>query len=276
MGIPTAHIEGGDITEGGTFDDNVRHSITKLCHFHFTTNDMAKERIIRMGEEKWRVKNFGYPVIDLIKGGKFATPGEISKTLKINLNNPIVIFTLHSIPIEEQKFHVNIKNCLKALKKIAKNNINIIITNPNSDRGGDKILNKIKRIKKFKNIKFFNSLGRYYYHGIFSLVKKKKIPVVCVGNSSSGIKETAIFGCPVVNIGKRQNGRLRSDNIIDVDYNYLKIYKSVMKCIYDKNFKKKCLKSKNVYGGGDTAKKIVNFLENLKLKREKILIKKFI
>ena len=79
MGIPTIHLEGGDVTEGGTFDDNVRHAITKLSHFHFTTNEMAKNRIISMGEEKWRVKNFGYPAIDLIKDSNFATPEEIKK-----------------------------------------------------------------------------------------------------------------------------------------------------------------------------------------------------
>ena len=67
MNIPTAHIEGGDITEGGALDDSVRHAMTKLAHIHFTTNKQASNRIISMGEEKWRVKNVGFPAIDLIK-----------------------------------------------------------------------------------------------------------------------------------------------------------------------------------------------------------------
>ena len=99
--------------------------------------------------------------------------------------------------------------------------------------------------------------------------------MVCVGNSSSGIKETAIFGCPVVNIGKRQNGRLRSNNVIDVKYNTKQIYAAIFKSLFDNNFKKKCIKSKNYYGGGDTAKKIVNFITRLKFKIKKLIIKKF-
>ena len=66
MNIPTAHIEGGDITEGGALDDSVRHAMTKLSHFHFTTNFQATNRILSMGEEKWRVKTVGYPAIDLL------------------------------------------------------------------------------------------------------------------------------------------------------------------------------------------------------------------
>ena len=157
----------------------------------------------------------------------------------------------------------------------AEKEVDIIITNPNSDMGGDKILNYIKKKKNKKNFKVYDSLGRYYYHGLFSLIKKKKLPVVCVGNSSSGIKETAIFGCPVVNIGKRQNGRLRSNNVIDVEYKSKKIFTAITKCLFNRKFQKICINSKNVYGGGDTAKKVVNFLENTNFKKRKILIKLF-
>ena len=275
MGIPTIHLEGGDVTEGGTFDDNVRHAITKLSHFHITTNLSAKKRIIKMGEEPWSVKNFGYPVIDLIRDGNYASPNEISKKLNISLKKPIIVFTLHPIPIEEENFDKNIINCLNALEKISLKEVDIIITNPNSDKGGDKILNYIKKMKNKKNFKVYDSLGRYYYHGLFSLIKKKKLPVVCVGNSSSGIKETAIFGCPVVNIGKRQNGRLRSNNVIDVEYKSKKIFTAITKCLFNRKFQKICINSKNVYGGGDTAKKVVNFLENINFKKRKILIKLF-
>ena len=275
MGIPTIHLEGGDVTEGGTFDDNVRHAITKLSHFHFTTNEMAKNRIISMGEEKWRVKNFGYPAIDLIKDSNFATPEEIKKKLNLSLKKPIVIFTLHPIPIEQKNFKKNINSCLNALKKISSKDINIIITNPNSDRGGDEYLKILRNFKNKKNFRINDSLGRYYYHGILSLVKRINLSVVCVGNSSSGIKETGIFGCPTVNIGKRQNGRLRSNNIIDVDYNSKKIFGAIIKSINNKNFKTKCLRAKNVYGGGDTGKKVADFLEKLNLNNKNILIKKF-
>ena len=154
MGIPTIHLEGGDVTEGGTFDDNVRHAITKLSHLHITTNIEAKKRIISLGEEIWRVKNYGYPVIDLIREGNFATASEIHKNLNLSLNKPIVVFTLHPIPIEEYNFDKNINNCFEALKKISENDVNIILTNPNSDKGGDIILKYLKQFKNKKTSKF--------------------------------------------------------------------------------------------------------------------------
>ena len=162
MGIPTIHLEGGDITEGGTFDDNVRHAITKLSHLHITTNINAKRRIINMGEESWRVKNFGYPAIDLIRSGNYAKPSEIINKLNLSLTKPIVVFTLHPIPIEEDDFDKNIKSCISALEKISKKNVNIVVTNPNSDKGGDTILKSIKKLKDKKNFKVYGSLGRYY------------------------------------------------------------------------------------------------------------------
>ena len=87
MNIPTAHIEGGDLTEGGALDDSVRHAMTKLAHLHFTTNDQATNRILGMGEEPWRVHTVGFPAIDLIQDGKFAQPNEIAETLKLDLQN---------------------------------------------------------------------------------------------------------------------------------------------------------------------------------------------
>ena len=98
--------------------------------------------------------------------------------------------------------------------------------------------------------------------------------VVCVGNSSSGIKETAIFKCPVVNIGPRQNGRFRSTNVFDVKYSTNQIYDTILKCIYDMKIRKKCINSKNLYGGGKTGIRITKFIENLKIPKSKILLKK--
>ncbi len=273
MNIPTIHIEGGDKTEGGTLDDNVRHAMTKLAHLHITTNENAKKRIIKLGEEKWRVKNFGYSAMDYVKSKNYALKTEIENKLKIKIKRPIILFTQHPIPMEYLDLNSNFEKILNAIKKLAKLDIQIIVTYPNSDFGGKIIINKINQLKKFKNIKIVSSLGRYFYHGILSL-NKKDVRVVCVGNSSSGIKETAIFKCPVVNIGPRQNGRFRSTNVFDVKYNEDKIYKTIFRCIYDKKIHKKCANSKNLYGGGETGNKIKKFIENLKIPKSNILLKK--
>ena len=88
MGIPTAHIEGGDVTEGGALDDSVRHAMTKLAHLHFTTNADAARRIRAMGEESWRVHNVGFPAIDLIKAGVFAPSQEIQARFGLGSKSP--------------------------------------------------------------------------------------------------------------------------------------------------------------------------------------------
>jgi len=273
MNIPTIHIEGGDKTEGGTLDDSVRHAMTKISHIHITTNDNAKKRIIKLGEEKWRVKNFGYSAMDYVKLKNYAKKSEIENKLKIKITKPIILFTQHPIPMENENIQNNFEKILHSIKKLSKLNIQIIITYPNSDYGGKKIIEKINRLKGIKNIKIVRSLGRYLYHGVLAL-NNKKIKVVCAGNSSSGIKETAIFKCPVVNIGPRQNGRFRSSNVFDVKYDDKQIYETIFRCINDEKVYKKCLKTKNLYGGGSTGKKIKKFIENLKISKTKILIKK--
>ena len=198
---------------------------------------------------------------------------EIENKLNIKITKPIVLFTQHPIPLENENIKDNFEKILNSIKRLSKLNIQIIITYPNSDYGGKRIIEKINKLKNIKNIKIVSSLGRYLYHGILAL-NNKSIKVVCAGNSSSGIKETAIFKCPVVNIGPRQNGRFRSSNVFDVKYNENHIYKIIFKCIYDEKIYKKCLKTKNLYGGGNTGKQITKFIENLNFSKTKILIKK--
>ena len=173
-----------------------------------------------MGEEPWRVHTVGFPAIDLIDKNNFATKEELINTYSIDLNKPIVIFTQHSVTTEYQKATYQIEKSINALKILSKEDIQIIITYPNNDAGADSIIKKYEILKNEnkRNIQIFPSLGRYNYHGFLSLAKNNNVKIACVGNSSSGIKETPAFGCPTVNIGSRQLNRLRGENVIDVRY----------------------------------------------------------
>ena len=277
MNIPTAHIEGGDITEGGALDDSIRHAMTKLSHIHFTTNKFASARILAMGEEKWRVKTVGFPGIDLIKDKHFLNPLEVEKALKINKKKPILIFTQHSVTTEFDQSLEQIKPSLLAIKKLLMDDVQVILTYPNNDAGGKAIIKEIqkwyKKYKHFPNLLVRKSLGKELYYGVLSLAKNKKNKIVCCGNSSSGIKETAVFGCPTVNIGSRQKSRLRGTNIIDVDYKASDIYNAINKCFYDKKFRNKALNTKNPYGIGNAGEKITKFILNIPLDK-KMLQKK--
>jgi len=276
MNIITCHIEGGDITQGGALDDSVRHAMTKLCHLHFTSNKEAKERIIRMGEEPWRVFNVGYAALDLIKKKKFASKQQIEKKFDLNLNKPIVLFTQHSVTTEYYLANKQLSPSIRALQKLANEDIQVIVTYPNNDIGGEIIAKKLIKFKNSKNIKLYHSIGRYYYHGLFSLIKKHNCKVVCVGNSSSGIKETPYFFCPAVNIGSRQEGRLRANNIIDVGYNAEDIYLATIKCLYDNKFIKSLNKIINPYDGGMTGIKISKIINKIGFNKKKLIRKKML
>jgi len=274
MNIPVAHVEGGDITEGGALDDSVRHAMTKLSHIHFTTNEEASDRIRRLGEEPWRIHNVGFPVIDLIKAGFFATPDELIDQFQVDINKPIVLFTQHSITTEIESATKQIRESLNALEILAKEGIQVIITYPNNDAGSKSIILEIEHLKakNIPGIQIHRSLGRYNYHGFLNICGKIS-QGVCVGNSSSGIKETPAFGCPTVNIGTRQKGRLRSSNVLDVNYNSSQIVAACKKGIYDKEFRIISMRCDNPYGKGDAGNQISHILSKVSVDN-KLLQKK--
>ncbi|MDB0028581.1 UDP-N-acetylglucosamine 2-epimerase, partial [bacterium] len=276
MNIPTAHIEGGDITEGGALDDSVRHAMTKLAHIHFTTNDQATNRILSMGEAPWRVNTVGFPAIDMIQEHNFADPEELKSLYSLDLERPIVLFTQHSVTTEFELAGKQIVPSLEALLELSQQKIQIIVTYPNNDSGGREIIKEIhNQLDQHLgiNLQIHQSLGRYNYHGILALAEDTNYKVACVGNSSSGIKETPAFKCPTVNIGSRQQGRLRARNVIDSNYDKEEILIATKKCFEDMEFIDTCNNVINPYGIGDAGKKIADILSATDFTQQKILRK---
>ena len=252
--------------------------MTKLAHIHFTTNQQASNRLLAMGEAPWRVHTVGFPAIDLIQESNYATSSELVDIYNLDLKKPIVLFTQHSVTTEFHEAAKQIKPALYALKRLAIEGAQIIITYPNNDAGGRKIIETINDFKNSEftnidNIQIYSSLGRYNYHGILALASDSSNKVCCVGNSSSGIKETPAFGCPTVNIGSRQEGRLRADNVIEAEYDIDNIYDSINTCFYDNNFRKISLTCVNPYGIGDAGIKIAKVLSGTEINPKKLLRK---
>ncbi|MDC0969266.1 UDP-N-acetylglucosamine 2-epimerase [Alphaproteobacteria bacterium] len=274
MSIVTCHIEGGDITEGGALDDNLRHAMTKLSHIHCATNEEAMKRILSLGEEKWRVHNIGYPAIDLIRAFDYLTQNEILDEFNFNIDQPIILFTQHSIATEVSETRFQIDESIKALCFMAEIGAQVICTYPNNDAGGKIIINRLNSIPRHYYPFFLlePSLGRRRYHGILALALKG-FKVICVGNTSSGIKETAAFKCPSVNIGSRQKGRLHSNNVIHVSYNKQKIVDAIQLSCGDNEFTRNLSKINNPYGTGNSGKKFRKIIENITLGK-KVLQKK--
>jgi UDP-hydrolysing UDP-N-acetyl-D-glucosamine 2-epimerase len=276
MNIPTAHVEGGDITEGGALDDSVRHAMTKLAHLHYTTNEQASNRILAMGEEPWRVHTVGFPAIDLIVDGAYATPEDLTQSLGLDPRLPVVLFTQHSVTTEFKDAASQLRPSLNAMTRLANDGVQVVITYPNNDAGGETITRLLQEFVGINhpNIQLHRSLGRYTYHGLLALTRLTDWRIACVGNSSSGIKETPVFGCPTVNIGSRQQGRLRGDNVIDAGYNDEEIYAASRRCLFDLEFRAICAATKNPYGGGKAGKLIAASLATIEINSTRILRKR--
>lgn len=267
MNIPTAHVEGGDLTEGGALDDSVRHAMTKLSHLHFTTNQQASNRILAMGEEAWRVHTVGFPAIDLISEGRYASSEEVRERLGLDLSRPVVLFTQHSVTTEFDSAATQLEPSLAAIDRLAASGIQVVLTYPNNDAGGRAIIARLEAFKTrgLPGTQVHASLGRHLYHGVLALARDPNCRVACAGNSSSGLKETPAFGCPTVNIGSRQDGRLRGQNVIDAGYDAAAIEAAVRRCIHDEAFRQLCRVAENPYWLGDAGPKIADVLAKVPL-----------
>lgn len=257
------HIHGGSITEG-SFDDNIRHSLTKLSHFHLTPIKEYYKRLIQMGEEKFRIKVVGAPGLDYIK--KFSKKIE-SKEIKNFSKNKYILMCFHS----ETNRLSGLKKQLDCLVDVVKmSDINFIITYPNSDPGSEFIIKKLKELKKLfpKKILLINNAGKDFYF----LLKNCEM---LIGNSSSGIVESATFHKITLNIGSRQTGKLIPKNVINCDFDKDFIINFIKKKLVHKKYKD-INSFNNPYGDGKSGKKIVNFLKRLDLNNDQNYIKKFV
>jgi len=273
--IPIAHFEGGDKTEGGALDDSVRHAMTKLAHVHLATNPDAAWRIAAMGEEPWRIHTVGLPVIDRIRAGDFPSAEVTAETLGLDLNRPVILFTQHAITTEPGKAGEQLEPSLTAMERaISKLGAQVVATYPNNDDGGDVILERLKNWAADRpDVVLRQSLGRALYHGTLN-VAGRVTRGACVGNSSSGLKETPAFACPTVNIGSRQSGRLAAENVLHVNYDEDAISKALFRCIEDDDFRDVSATCANPYGDGNTGPVVVDILKSLNFGAPELLQKK--
>jgi len=262
LNIPIVHLFGGDVCQGGV-DEPVRHAITKLANIHLASNKESADRILKMGEEPWRIFNVGSPVLDQIKQKKFTSREDVIKKFKLDANKPILILLQHSVTWQVEDTGEQIRKTLDAIDELKYQTIAVY---PCSDPGYNEIINALLEYKEkeyfqlYKNIEFLDFWGLMNTANVF------------IGNSSAGVMETASFKIPFINIGIRQQDRLRSDNVIDVGHNTRDIVNSIKKALYDQDFKKRVESCVSPYGDGKASERIINILENLKF--DKKLIRK--
>ncbi|MBN1645710.1 UDP-N-acetylglucosamine 2-epimerase (hydrolyzing) [Candidatus Woesearchaeota archaeon] len=263
MNIPVAHIHGGDSAKAG-LDESARHAITKFAYVHFPATSKSSERIKKLGEEDWRIHRTGTPMLDVILHEKTPDKRTLFKKYKLDHEKKLAVVVQHSVSTQPEMAGEQMRETLYAINEICeKDGYQAVIIYPNSDAGGDKIINEIKKYEKLPNIQAHRSLKQEDYLGLL------KYAAVLIGNSSSGIIESSSFKLPVVNIGIRQDDRERSTNVIDVKHNKADIVKAIKKA-ESPEFKTRLAKCINPYGDGRASKRITAILATIRLDKELI------
>lgn len=259
--IPIAHLYGGDITEG-SYDDMIRHALTKMAHLHFVTNSASAERVIQMGEHPSTVFNVGSPALDFIVDTPSLTKTDLQDKLGIVLKRWNLLITMHpeTRKVDTRK---DILVFLEALDSLDDQHC-MIFTAPNADTDGLFFLEKIRDFVHSKdNAYFFEALGQKNYNSLMRHVD------MVIGNSSSGLYEAPSFRIPTVNVGHRQSGRLKAQSVIDAPCENDAIVQAIE---YAKTLD--CSKTVNPYGDGQASHCIVQALKSVE-RFELLLRKKF-
>lgn len=263
--IPLIHLQGGEVT--GNIDEKVRHANTKLADIHFVTSEDARNRVIKMGEDPDYVFNTGCPSIDIAKNvletpaldfNPIARYGGVGG--QIDHNSDYIVVMQHPVTTEYQQAKQDITTTLEVIDQLK---VPTFWFWPNVDSGADGTSRGIRSYREKHNpdhIRFFKNMEPNDFLKL--LVNSKCL----IGNSSVGIRECAFLGVPVVNIGTRQNRRLRGENVIDVSYKAAEIQEAIS----DQLENPKNIQSK-VYGDGQSGQRIAEILATLPLRFHKTI-----
>ena len=253
MQIPLAHLAGGDIGSG-TYDNTIRHCITKIAALHFVTHNDARRRVIQLGERADRVFCFGATCVENVINTPLLSREELERNLGINLEKDIFLVTFHPLTMDENSGEDQLQELLKALEYYrTSRSVSIIFTKANADNGG-RPLNEIleKYVQCSRNCHLFDSLGQQRY------LSMMKHAAVVIGNSSSGIYEAPYFNTPTVDIGTRQRGRAAPDSVIRCEPDEASIEKAL-----DRALRFEFNGIHMLYGEGKTSVKILAKIKEL-------------
>jgi UDP-hydrolysing UDP-N-acetyl-D-glucosamine 2-epimerase len=255
--LPVAHIQGGESTEGA-IDEHFRHSITKLAHLHFPATELYGRRLVQMGEDPAHVVVSGAPAIDNVLERPELSLEQLRARIGLDLTRPTLLVTYHPVTQEFDDTAVQVDALLEAL---GSSGHQLLVTFPNVDTSGQAVLERLERFAADRaDVAVVENLGSVAYLSALRHVR------AMVGNSSSGIIESASFELPVVNIGTRQLGRLRPANVIDVGYGVEEIRSGLERALSDE-FRAGLQGMENPYGDGRAADRIVAALREVELGR---------
>ena len=266
MNIPLVHVQGGEIT--GSIDEKVRHAVTKLADTHFVSTPKAAERVIRMGERPDRVHVTGCPSIDLAKQAiehptlsiesLFERYGGVGS--RFDVTKGYLVVMQHPVTTEYEQSRRHIEETLHAIREL---NRPTLWFWPNVDAGSDGTSTGIRAFRENHHLPHIHFFKNMRPEDFIQVLHNSQC---LVGNSSVGIRECAFLGTPVINIGSRQNGRDRGENVLDIGYHRKDIMEAIEKQIATGKYP-----SDSLYGTGDAGQTIANLLPHIDLSIEKRL-----
>jgi UDP-hydrolysing UDP-N-acetyl-D-glucosamine 2-epimerase len=262
LGIPAAHLFGGDLTEGA-FDDAIRHAITKLSHLHFVSNAEARDRVIQMGEQPTRVHLVGSPAIDEMVNGPLLDRAALEAELGMELGARNALVTFHPATLDDARATGQLDEVLAAVSEV-EGPLTVIVTRANADPQGLAVNRRIDEwLNRYPAWRAYDALGPQRFHSLLREVQ------VMVGNSSSGLYEAPTFGVPAVNVGERQSGRLRATSVIDVA-----VERGAIRSAIERALATSWSGTMNPYGDGHATERIMAVLRGISDPRQ-LLRKRF-
>jgi UDP-hydrolysing UDP-N-acetyl-D-glucosamine 2-epimerase len=262
LNIPVAHVQGGEVT--GSIDEKVRHAVTKLSNIHFVSNTKAAERVIKMGEEPSSVYITGCPSVDLAakvveEGLNSFNPFQYGGVgHRFEIGDGYLMVMQHPVTTEYSNALDQIHETLAAVERLAYPTFWFW---PNVDAGSDRISKGIRHFRETHDVPFIYFFKNMPPEDFLRLLIGAKC---LIGNSSVGIRESSYLGVPVVNIGSREGGRDRGQNVFDVEYDHNAIYQAVKTHLANGRFP-----SNSLYGDGHAGERIADLLAQVPLTVDK-------
>ena len=260
LNIPVAHIQAGE--RSGNIDGMARHAIARFSHIHFAANEDAYDRLVRSGEQEFRVFNVGAPQLDEFLQAKFATPDEIAGRYNLDLRQPVLLLVQHSTTEQSSRAADHMRITLEA---VIQSGLQTVVIYPNNDAGSSLIQSVIQQHRSSR-VRTERNVSREIYGGLLNVAS------VIVGNSSSALIEAPSFRLPAVNIGRRQTGRFQAKNVIDVPEHCAASIRTAIDKALDPAFRESLAGLQNPYGDGRSSERIVDILSSVKID-ERLLYK---
>jgi len=262
MNIPVAHTQGGEVT--GSIDESVRHAVTKLSHIHFPATELAREYLIKMGEDPATVHWTGCPSIDAITSIDLSLSDIFERYhgvgADLNPSEPYIVVLQHPVTTEYGQGLAQIEATLEAVARVGMQTAWLW---PNVDAGSDDVSKGIRRFRESRNPE---KMHFYINFAIEDYARLLNNAACLVGNSSSALREGAFLGVPAVNIGTRQGGREHGPNVVHVGYDSDEIEAAIRRQVVHGRYERSTL-----FGDGRAGERIAKLLGESDMRVQKRL-----